>query len=307
MPPSQAAVVGGRHQGGGPNFAVEVRSTRWFDLAAAKNLRERRGRTKPLPPSATSGLPIRVTSRPVWLVPSSSVAQRMLNVVDFEQAFVEFAPSRPVPGEVWRRSGSIWSTSPNPFEVGVRRRPKAGGGRPNVGRNRSKFGRLRANGALRSDSAWIRHRPHSTSPDRLGFRAMGAAQDIKIRIFAPPERKFSTWIGGSALAAAASIAPMTTSMQRRSVAQQSFRNLVDQTWRNIAHRARLAGTLAPLTRHAVRGPSFVDFVPISASFGGGWPKFLERKVFPPLMESTSKRLGLESRSRISSLVAFSAA
>jgi centractin len=28
-----------------------------------------------------------------------------------------------------------------------------------------------------------------------------AVKDIKIKIFAPPERKYSTWIGGSILAA----------------------------------------------------------------------------------------------------------
>jgi centractin len=58
------------------------------------------------------------------------------------------------------------------------------------------------------------------SPKRIGFgdRLLNevkklAIKDVKIKIYAPPERKYSTWIGGSILAGLATFKKMWVSAE----------------------------------------------------------------------------------------------
>jgi len=60
----------------------------------------------------------------------------------------------------------------------------------------------------------------SDSPDYIGFgdRLLNevkklAIKDVKIKIYAPPERKYSTWIGGSILAGLATFKKMWVSSE----------------------------------------------------------------------------------------------
>ena len=61
---------------------------------------------------------------------------------------------------------------------------------------------------------------HNDSPPHIGFgdRLLNevkklAIKDMKIKIYAPPERKYSTWIGGSILAGLATFKKMWVSSE----------------------------------------------------------------------------------------------
>lgn len=65
-----------------------------------------------------------------------------------------------------------------------------------------------------------RFNPYNDSYSRTGFgdRLLNevkklAIKDVKIKIYAPPERKYSTWIGGSILAGLATFKKMWVSSE----------------------------------------------------------------------------------------------
>jgi hypothetical protein len=63
--------------------------------------------------------------------------------------------------------------------------------------------------------AWISYRTSGFGDRLLNEVKKLALKDVKIKIYAPPERKYSTWIGGSILAGLGAFKKVTPSMRNR--------------------------------------------------------------------------------------------